>query len=299
MVDFVRIMEPRTISYADYMRRLPELLETDQYFMYEEVDGVRQQILIDEDRKVKIGDAYGERSLLSKLLKNPTIIKELKNTFMENTLIEGVFFSPTADYKLYLAKHMITQHKDLSFIVTDIIFSNDEEVHLMDFIERYKILKNIFDSTEELECVSLLEPYMVNKSKIYYKINNEYEDVVGIYFKKNCPYHFGVSKKLIRYRKNILLNTVIMSITDGQGKYEDSIGSLVVGCMKDRQIKKIGYVDMMTMDQRDDFAKNKEKYIGKVIKVYSYKQNGDDLMSFNFIGFEQDKTINDCVFEEE
>jgi len=305
MSKFVKLMHPRTISYDEFQKKLPKLLASNDYSMEEDIDGVRHQILIDDVGNIKFAFKDGvtkhTTDFRNKFKHLVTQIQSMK--LPNNTLLEGnLFFSGgfaklmiIINYDIHIA--LMEQIKvKVDFICTDLVFLNNESIHEFTLFERREILEDIF-STQELENIHLLDTYTKNKESVYKKIMTDNECSMGVVFKLNVPYHFGITMKVIKYRKEGIIDVVIMDIIEGQGKFANMAGSIIIGVLNNEKLERVGTVDTMTESQRRNFFNNKQKYIHNVItvRVYTYADNGQ--ITSSFVSLQDKKNIEDCKFE--
>lgn len=93
------------------------------------------------------------------------------------------------------------------------------------------------------------------------------------------PYEIKRSKQLLKIKKTVEMILPVVGITEGTGKYEDSMGAIVV----DYKGNKVGVGSGFTDEQRRVIWNNPDVFIGKKVEVETFgeSKNAQGFISIN------------------
>jgi bifunctional non-homologous end joining protein LigD len=92
---------------------------------------------------------------------------------------------------------------------------------------------------------------------------------------------------------------VITGFTPGEGKYQDTIGAIVIGQYRaDRFVPKITKISGMTDQLRYEIGSNGSDYLGKVVEFAYQNKTDESYRHPRFKRFREDKTQEECIWEE-
>lgn len=172
-------------------------------------------------------------------------------------ILNGVLNRTTGDYHA----------KDAYLMVHDIIFNDD-----MEFKKRYEFLKDNIDHDDMIIApvigISSNPLDWVKSAQKVWDLNGE-----GIILKDlHAPYQEGKRNyTLMKIKEEIDADLLVVDIAEGEGKYQGTLGALVLEDLSGTQIRVSGMTDI----QRDLWWNNPSDIIGKVVKVKAMKRLPD------------------------
>lgn len=109
----------------------------------------------------------------------------------------------------------------------------------------------------------------------------------------------GSTKNWFKVKKVQSWDAVIMSFTDGKGKYADTIGAIVYGFYIDCVLTETGRCSGMTDDERYMFSSSPESFIGRVIELRGQEiGNKGGIVFPRFLRLRDDKIASSCILME-
>ena len=107
------------------------------------------------------------------------------------------------------------------------------------------------------------------------------------------------SKSWIKVKSVQTADGVITGFTPGEGKYQDTIGAIVIGQYRDGQfVKKITKISGMTDEMRYLVGSNQEQYLGRVVEFAYQNKTDESYRHPRFKKFRPDKLARDCAWED-
>lgn len=91
---------------------------------------------------------------------------------------------------------------------------------------------------------------------------------------------------------------VILGFTDGEGKYSDTIGAVVVGQYKDGKLQKVCKMSGMTDAVRYQLGSDQNGYLGSVVEFAYQNRTDESYRHPRFKRFRADKTKDECIWED-
>lgn len=106
------------------------------------------------------------------------------------------------------------------------------------------------------------------------------------------------SRSWIKVKAVETADGVITGFTPGEGKYQDTIGAIVIGQYRDGKfVKKITKISGMTDSVRYEVGSNQEKYIGRVVEFAYQNKTDESYRHPRFKRFRDDKPARECSWE--
>lgn len=302
MAEFVRLMEGPTILFDPEDERIEELWESEEWLMQPVPEGRRYQCLLEEDGEFHFQNRDPESQLPQLGRRIGHIVDELRtHKLPPNTLIDGFIVSRTNDS--ILTSQMIEQseigslrlqqeHGQLEYLVWDVIFLKDEELFEYPLFDRRLKMTELF---KKRKCVRLIEGFDLRKKEAYDKMKEHYRSFT---FKQlGSSYHFGriMTWKVLRRTESHLV--VITDVNEGKGRFTGMCGSLGVGQYMDGELRRITNISGLDNDDRLDFFRNRDQYVGRVIEIKASGRSDDNFFDARYYRLRFDKKPEDCVFE--
>lgn len=91
---------------------------------------------------------------------------------------------------------------------------------------------------------------------------------------------------------------VITGFTPGEGKYDGTIGAIVIGQYRDGKFQRVTKISGMTDEVRYELGGNQTRYVGRVVEFAYQNKTDKSYRHPRFKRFRDDKSGNDCVWED-
>ena len=118
----------------------------------------------------------------------------------------------------------------------------------------------------------------------------------GIVIKSTLKHYYDKAA-LLKCKKFETVDCVIIDFQQGRGKYENTIGALIVGYYdKDNdKFVRVANVNCGTDTERDEVNNNRDKYLHSVVEVKCQEITGKSLRHPVFVRFRDDKDYTMCT----
>jgi ATP-dependent DNA ligase len=209
-----------------------------RWIMEPKLDGFRLQVIVEGDGRVS---SYTRTNHVAtgKLLAVETAIREVAPA-LAGTVLDGeaVYLDETglADFN-YTARVMGSgtavavqkqreSGKYVSFMAFDILYLRGQDVRSLPLKERRKLLERVvraFDSEHVL--VTPQAPASEAQHAFYTDMYGEGSVVKDL----EAPYRAGRSKAMLKWKKTLTEDVVILGMEPGKGKFEGQVGAVVFG----------------------------------------------------------------------
>jgi ATP-dependent DNA ligase len=300
--EFVDLMQSKPFKSDLEEGALEEFWQSDEWVLEPDVNGRRCQCLITEKGIEFTGRTKDYRKLDISRRANHIVRQLEKLELPTNTLFDGFLLGQNNyAYTVQLIElsdiqsiALQEQQGNLNYVIHDVIYRNNEEVSYFAYKERREILEKLIVPKKNIWLSTVIKD---QKKEQYEKLKDEYDNFT---FKMvEAPYIFGKSaywRSLKRIRNYF---AVIMSINEGQGRFEKMCGSLTVGQYREgKLVELVNIGGAMDFDDRIEFFDKKETYLGKVVEIKTTGRSEESFYDARFYRLRFDKKPEDCVFEE-
>lgn len=299
MVEFVNLMEARSVGSIDNESDQDKFWYSDQWIMEPVRLGVRYQGLVCTSGQIKFHGKqknYKEQFKIDSLTK---IVDSLKaNNLPEQTLFEGYLTFENDRSKAYRFLKLGEIDDDLAksaqFYVTDIIYHAGQDVFNLPLFDRRTILDKLF---KEDELVKIQSGFTKNKKSVFEQLKNEIK--VFIFKDLAAKYSFKQSTAWRIYKiPQTYFMTVMGLVESDDPKLKKMIVALEGGQLRNNVLTKIMNVPVHGYDTRTILYNNKENLVGKVFEMLaSEKDSKDDkYQEARYIKIREDKKLEDCIY---
>lgn len=277
MIDFVNLMEPLPLRMDINHPKMDMYWQSEQWILEPVENGRRFQCLITD--KIRFSTKHENRVFENLPQKIPNILEDIQSLNLQNTLFDG-----------YLTSEL-QKEKQLQYVLTDVIFFNDNIIYDFPLWDRKEKLKTI-NQTKNLKISNY---YNNSKYEIYQELRCNYD---MFFFKDlDSPYIFGKSSRWKSLKEPQKYNCVLMKINEGSGKYKNMCGSITVGQYKSNKLIEITNVSGISYDDRVKFFNEPEKFINKVVEIKALKKTKDNFREASFSQLREDLQPEQCVWK--
>lgn len=264
------------MNAKDGSRKADILLDDPNYVAEKKLDGSRYWSLDGRlfSRRLSVKDALP----LEKTKNVPHLSEELKK-LPPGTMLDGEVYYPgeksmrvTSIMGSLPAKAVARQEGNpIRYAVFDCMMYNGKDIKHLPWSERRSLLEQAYNThLSTSKHIDLTKVVPTKKREFLEEMLNSGEE--GIMLKNvNAKYQQDgrPEKHWYKIKQNITDDVVVMGYTEGKGKYEGQIGSIIFGKYnrKGGKLVQLGRCSGMTDAQRLDITKNPKKYLGKVIEI--------------------------------
>lgn len=268
----------------------PEYVEGKEFTLTTKLDGIRC-ILMKHKGDVRLFSRQGQR-----IFGLVDIENEIKNIKLDNFVLDGELM--ICDRKQYPSK---TQYKETIKIVT-----KDGEKHgiqllafdtmpyaeferqktIFSYQERREVLEKLFGKLKFIQVVPALYSGKDTDKIQEFLVKARSDGEEGIMININdAKYDFKRTKNLLKVKVMQDCDLKIIGFIEGEGRLKGTLGAIVVDYKGNPLNVGGGY----SLDDRDFFWYNKDKLMGRIIKVRYFEetQNKDGVKSLRFPVFEE------------
>jgi ATP-dependent DNA ligase len=301
MIDFVDLMEGRSLGSMDSEADQDKFWFSDQWIMEPIYAGIRFQGLVDTSGKIKFHGKQKQYKQQDKVQALSNIVQSLENCKLpDETLFEGylTFNNNKTEAYRFLKLENLDQRliDDAQFYVTDIIYYAGRDVFSLSLFDRKSIIKKIFKETDYLK---VQQYFSVDKRNVFREF--ERQQIKTFLFKDlAAQYKFkqSVVCRIFTVPKQYFM--VVMGYVENKEKEElkNMVVALEGGQLKSGQLTKIMNVPVHSNDSRIILFNNKDKIQGKVFEILASEKTEKDVkyQEARFICMRDDKKLEDCVF---
>lgn len=221
----------------------------------------------------------------------------LAGTILDGEIVGGDSFGNTVSLmgsSPERAQKMLKDGFRVRYCVYDILQYRGEDMRDVPLGNRKAALQRAVDfyANPYIEYVKTLP----NKEQSYLDIvKNGGEGVIlkmlnGLYVEGDRSKHW------LKVKKSETYDGVILGFTEGNGKYENLIGSIRVGQMVNGSMDEVATISGMNDEDREHFTNNQYKYIGKVVEFKAQQKTEARYRHPVFVRVRHDKSPNECKF---
>jgi ATP-dependent DNA ligase len=306
-------IDPIVLAHCDSIAEFPTA-DLSDYVMEPKLDGMRLQFVVDETG-VRVLTRSGKPAK-GKLPHIEMLLQHHYDEYGTDFILDGeaVYLDKNGapDFNLTMrimgsgavkAVDKQLEHGSVSFMAFDLPYYGEDLRDKMLWFRRILLaaMCSYFNGDGIwIKVVEQLDPTQDNLEKII----DLYKEGAVL---KNKDGTYGGRKAWLKYKVSLDADVVVMGYTPGTGKYEDLIGAVVFGQYKpynefgDRRLTERGQCSGMTDEQRADFAKHGDKYLGKVMVIghmgFASPSNDAGFRHPQFKHFRDDKAPAQCLWD--
>ena len=198
------------------------------------------------------------------------------------------------------------------FAVFDCLFINGKDIRNEPYIERLRFAKQVVEAInyKPMHLVQFMDNLQRPNDMIFAEQIKSYQDwqtcmnnaiangFEGIVIKSlnKAYYDRGASLKCKKFET---VDLVIIDYQQGRGKYENSIGALVVGYYnpETKDFVRVSNVNCSTDEIRNEINNNRDKYLHSVLEVKCQEITDKSLRHPVFVRIRDDKDYTMCTKE--
>ena len=106
------------------------------------------------------------------------------------------------------------------------------------------------------------------------------------------------SKSWIKVKAVQTADGVILGFTDGEGKYSDTIGAIIVGQFKAGKLTRVCKMSGMSDSVRYQLGSDRDSFNGSVVEFAYQNRTDDSYRHPRFKRFRPDKPVEECIWED-
>lgn len=211
----------------------------------------------------------------------------------------GVFLNDTTKVMNMLpdtAARYQAKHGLFVYTVFDVLYVRGQAVYQYAYVHRRMLLERVVRE--------MVNPYVKiiqttgDKKKEFYNMLLARRGEGVILKHLNSPYGEGWVKR----KKYVDVNVFVIDFQRGRpgvtGKYENTLGALVLGVMHEGKVVEIGECSGMTDAVRDEVWNNKSKFMYRPLDVRAQEMTSQNrLREPRFMRWRDDVSVHDCTFD--
>jgi len=300
MIDFVNLMEARSLGATVSESDEDKFWYSDQWIMEPMYQGIRYQGLVDASGNLRFLGKRKEYKQHDRFLSLTQICNDVEsNKLPSQTLFEGYLTFNNNKIEAYrflkLDKPDVNLVNSAQFYLTDIIYLSGNDVFNLPLFDRKKLLQKVF---KETSVVKIQQGYTKNKRKIFEELKKE----IKVYLFKNlgAQYNFRQSLSSRIYKIPETYFMVVMGYVEN--KEDDELKNMIValegGQLKNGKLVKITNVPVHNNDSRIRLYNQRDKLIGKIFEILATEKTDQDekYQEARYINMRDDKKLEDCIF---
>lgn len=299
-MDFVDLMQSRSICLTDDQENEEKFWFSDQWTIEPLYDGVNYQILIDENGDLKFQGRKRDYKKNNKFEQLDRIVKDIEEMQLpKNTLFEGIltFNNDKNEMFRFLNISRIDQSfkENCTFYIRDIIFYNNKAIHELPLFDRIAFIKRNF---KETLYIKIQESYNKNKRQVFEKFKESFQN---FNFRDLCsPYSFKQSMASRIYKVPCSYFMIILDVVvnEKEEKFRNMVLALKGAQIKNNEITYIMNIPVHSNNNRTYLYKNRENLKGKVFEFLASEKDlkEEKYQEARFLKIRFDKTEKDCIF---
>jgi ATP-dependent DNA ligase len=289
---------------------LTQLLNDDNYIAQEKLDGMRAIVHITPSGLRIFSRSAGVADPTRPLEKTSALphLATLKFPEMAGTILDCEILARGIDCAQLsgtIHKKDVSDNRTVKLFIFDILSIKGTDLTNRTLLQRLSWLESIRKK--------IISPYIVflpwantakDKHDLYQRIIKQNgEGVVLKNFYANYVQGARPSGCWYKAKKSMTIDAVILGFTQGQGKYNTRIGALIFGqyvtTPKGWKLKELGKASGMTDLQRNEFTKNCDFYVGKVVTIKGMERlKSGAIRHPQFVAIRSDKNPKQCCWYE-
>lgn len=259
----------------------------------------------------KHGVRIVSRRGIDKTDRMPKLVAELERAWAPDaiptgTILDGEVVAGTFSETISLVNSLGSRGMDTStryrFMVFDVLREGKFWYTDLRFLDRRLLLKRLLEHVPGgAKRITQLTPQFNSDSIENYLQAIWQAGGEGIIL-KNLEGRYEQGKRSRTWIKVKAVQTaegVITGFTAGEGKYSDTIGAIVIGQFRNGSfVPKITKISGMTDELRYEIGSSGSDYLGKIVEFAYQNKTDESYRHPRFKRFRDDKTAEECVWEE-
>jgi ATP-dependent DNA ligase len=305
MIDFVDLMDARSICLKSNEQEMEKFWYSDQWIMEPTLQGRRIQCLIDQNGEFKFWGkkkSYTRPNLDNKINHILTNLKDLH--LPRNTLLDGYFSfgnnqSLLTQFFQYNsiedAENLQLEHRRINYYLTDIICNNGKDLSNFSLFDRKKALLTLIP--ENLEFVKVQDYTYKTKFEIF----NKCKDSIQIFIFKDVEsiYEYKISSAWKIYKEPETYFMILTGFVDGKNNNQNMVVAFEGSQYKNGALTKIMNIPVNTTDDKVYYYNNKSKFLGKVFEIKAFEKLKNKYQEARFHKIRNDLKEDICLFDSE
>jgi ATP-dependent DNA ligase len=300
MIEFVDLMESRSLGILEDEQDMDEFWFSDQWLMEPIYVGIRYQCLIDDDNTLKFLGKRKNYKQQNSMYLLTDLIEEIKSySLPKNTLFEGYLTFSNDQQKVFrfLKSSSFNEScQDVEFYLTDLIYFDNKALFDLPLFDRRSRLHS-FISNKKI--VKLQEGHSSKKKEIYSRLKDEFK--IFLFKDLESPYTFNqsMSWRILKTPKSFYM-VVLGFVENDDEKFRGMVLALEGGQFKNGKLIKIMNVPVHSTNSRIYLCKEKQKVLGKVFEILALEDaKGGKYQESRFVKIREDKKQEECIYSEE
>lgn len=239
----------------------------------------------------------------------PKLVAELTRwhaagIFLTGSILDGEVVAGSFSETISLVNSLGSRGMDTStphrYMVFDILRDGRDWCTDDEYRVRRLRLERLFDLLETEGGIAQLTPQFDSADFNRYLVNIWAVGGEGIII-KNYDGIYQQGKRSRSWIKVKLVQTadgVIIGFTPGEGKYDGTIGAIVIGQYRDGKFQRVTKISGMTDEVRYELGGNQTKYVGRVVEFAYQNKTDKSYRHPRFKRFRDDKNGSECVWED-
>ena len=284
------------------------LLDSQDYIAEHKYDGSRYWSLDGRFFSRKLSSKTGLP--IEKTANVPHLSAELEN-LPEGTILDGEIYYPnatsakTTNIMGAAPAKAIARQKDnpIRYVVFDITMYQGKDISQYPWLERRSILEDVYAKyLYEAKYIDLTEVIRENKRDFLKKMISTGQEGIML---KNIQASYVPDKRpenhWYKVKKNMTDDVIIIGYTEGQGRYENQIGSIIFGKHEKRngEIVELGSCSGFPDALRKKITANPDAYMNLVIEISAMEETEAGFYRHpQFKQLRTDKGPEACIIKE-
>jgi bifunctional non-homologous end joining protein LigD len=221
----------------------------------------------------------------------------LRGTILDGEIIANGGFSETMSLVGSLGSRGVHQKVQYKYMVFDLLRASGKWIMDENLLARQTRLRQLFELSRHLPILTQSKPFTPTQERLDTIWGRGGE---GIMLKRwRSTYQPG--KRSGDWRKVKMVRTadgVITGFNPGEGKYIDTIGSIIISQYRGEDLRPVTNISGMTDDLRYQIGREQHRYLGQVVEFAYERVLVDSYRHPRFKRFRPDKDPKECIWND-
>lgn len=299
MIEFVDLMEARSLGSMDSEKDQDKFWYSDQWVMEPVYLGFRYQCLVGASGQLRFHGKQKKYKQIDKFKNLTKIVQSIKSKNLpEDTLFEGYLTfqnDRTKAFKFLKLEQLDNEMINIAqFYISDIIYHSGRDLFNLPLFDRRTIINKLF---VEDDVVKIQHGYVKDKKKIYQKMKDEVQ--VFIFKDLSARYNFKQSLACRIYKTPFSYFMVAMGFVESADpRLKRMVVAIEGGQLRNNTLVKIMNIPVHGNDTRIILYNNRSKYLGKVFEFLASEklEKDEKYQEARFVKMRDDKKLENCIF---
>lgn len=206
-------------------------------------------------------------NIIARCQEVPSHLESMK--LPSGTLLDGKLFSTDGESPLrrLTRRDPSSEPSQFRLAVLDIIEFGQDRTYQWPLLDRRELLRNAITETPFV----FIPTWRIGDEGLEYAIDllDKQDDAIEGVALRRLAAPYDSAKSWLIHRRTETYRGIVMAVAEGRGKLAGTAGSIVMGQLRDGELRRVASVDSMAMDQRHYAWRNRGSIVGTVVSFVS------------------------------